>query len=109
FRFEDMPKVYRSCDLFSLPSWDREAFGLVYLEAMASGLGVVAPDDTARREIVGDGGLFTDVTDSAVYGKMIKQALETDWSKKARSQAEKFSWDKVAGEYERIMFGMIKV
>ncbi|MBI2196513.1 glycosyltransferase [Candidatus Daviesbacteria bacterium] len=109
FKFEDMPKIYRSCDLFSLPSWDREAFGLVYLEAMASGVGVVAPDDDSRREIVEDGGLFTEVGDPAVYGKTIKEALRVNWSKKARSQAEKFSWNKVAVEYERTMFDMIKV
>ncbi|MBI2085866.1 glycosyltransferase, partial [Candidatus Daviesbacteria bacterium] len=53
FEYEDMPKVYRSCHLFTLPSWDREAFGMVYLEAMASGLGVVAPDDLPRHEIIG--------------------------------------------------------
>lgn len=109
FKYEDMPKVYRSADLFTLPSWDREAFGLVYLEAMASGLGVAAPDDTARREIVGEGGLFTDVTDPVVYGKTIKEALNINWPERARAQAEKFSWEKVAGEYEAVMSGMIKV
>src|SRR3989344_1484628 len=61
--FIDMPKVYRGADLFSLPSWEREAFGIVYIEAMASGLGVVAPDDLARREIVGEAGILTDVSD----------------------------------------------
>ncbi len=109
FKYEEMPKVYRSCQIFSLPSWDRESFGLAYLEAMASGIGVVAPDDTSRREIVADGGLLTDVSDPVVYGQAIREALKTDWSKKSRSQAEKFSWDKVAGEYERTMFDMIKV
>lgn len=109
FKYEDMPKVYRSCDLFSLPSWDREAFGLVYLEAMASGVGVVAPDDSTRREIVGEGGLLTNVDDPAAYGKTIEEALKTDWSNKSRSQAEKFSWDKIAGEYEKVMFDMIEI
>lgn len=103
FSYEDMPKVYRSADLFTLPSWDREAFGLVYLEAMASGIGVVAPDDDSRREIVGDGGLFTKVDDQAAYGRTIKEALHIEWSKRARTQAEKFSWDRVAQEYEKVM------
>ena len=51
YNYEQMPKIYRSVDLFTLPSWDREAFGIVYLEALASGLGVVAPDDLSRKEI----------------------------------------------------------
>lgn len=109
FDYENMPKVYRSADLFTLPSWDREAFGLVYLEAMASGLGVVAPDDESRREIVGEGGLFVDVSKPEEYAQAIKQALTLDWSVKARAQAEKFSWEIVAGEYEKLMFDMIKV
>lgn len=109
FKYEDMPAVYRSVDLFTLPSWEREAFGMVYLEAMASGLGVVVPDDASRREVVGDGGLFTDVADPVKYGETIKKALRFNWSKKAREQAEKFSWEKIAGEYEKVISDMIKV
>lgn len=108
FDYQDMPKVYRSCDLFTLPSWSREAFGIVYLEALSSGLGVVAPDDESRREIVGDGGLFTDVNNSVGYAKAIQQALTINWGKLARAQAEKFSWEKIAEVYEKLMLGMIK-
>ncbi|MBU1031367.1 glycosyltransferase family 4 protein [Patescibacteria group bacterium] len=108
FSYEDMQKVYRSCDLFSLPSWDREAFGLVYLEAMATGKGVVAPDDQSRREIVGDAGLFTNVENPDTYAKIIEEALACDWLKKAKVQAEKFSWEKVAIQYENVMIDMLK-
>ncbi len=107
FSYKDMPKVYRSCDLFSLPSWDREAFGIAYLEALSSGLGVVAPDDAARREIIDGGGLFTRVSDPADYAKTIEEALEIDWSIKARAQAEKFSWEKIAESYEKLMLDTI--
>lgn len=105
--YQDMPKVYRSSDLFTLPSWDREAFGIVYLEALASGLGVVAPDDESRREIVGDGGLLVDVDNPSVYAETITKALNIDWSKKARVQAMKFSWDKVANQYEKLMLNLL--
>lgn len=108
FDYKEMPKVYRSCDLFTLPSWSREAFGIVYLEALSSGLGVVAPDDETRREIVGDAGLFADVEDPMDYATTIKKALSLDWSKKARTQASKFSWDRVASEYEKIMLDVVK-
>jgi len=102
-KYEDMPKVYRSADLFTLPSWGREAFGIVYLEALACGLGVVAPDDLSRREIIGDAGIFVDVDDAEKYADAIAKALEIDWENKARKQAEKFSWDKIAKQYDEIL------
>lgn len=102
FSYKDMPKVYRSCDLFTLPSWDREAFGIVYLEAMASGLGVVAPDDSVRSEIIGEAGILTDVSDPKIYAQAINKALNMEWREKALSQAKKFSWEKVVKEYMEV-------
>ncbi len=100
YKYEDMPKVYRSCNVFTLPSWDREAFGVVYLEAMASNIPVVAPNDLSRKEIVGSGGLLVDVNNIEDYSKEISTALNENWGDKPRKQAEKFDWEKVAKEYE---------
>lgn len=100
--YEEMPKVYRSADLFTLPSWDREAFGIVYLEAMASGLPVVAPNDPPRQEVVGKAGFLVDVTDFEQYAKAIQEALNASWGNKPRQQAEKFSWDIVSKQYKEI-------
>lgn len=108
FKYDDMPKVYRSCDLFTLPSWNREAFGIVYLEAMASGLGIVAPDDASRREIIGNAGIFVDVSDVTKYAHAIEVALKIKWEEKAREEAKKFSWDKIAKKYEQVMIDMLE-
>lgn len=99
--FDDMPKIYRSADLFTLPSWGREAFGLVYLEAMASGLPCVGPDDLSRKEIIGDGGILVDVEDIEKYAKTIEEALNKDWGEKPQVQAGKFSWEKTALKYQK--------
>ena len=108
FPYMQMPQVYRAADLFTLPSWDREAFGIVYLEAMASGLGVVAPNDSARSEIIGEAGILIDVSNSQKYAQAIEQALTVGWKAKALSQAKKFSWDKIAKMYEEVMLEMLK-
>lgn len=106
--YEEMPKVYHSCDIFTLPSWDREAFGVVYLEAMASGISVVAPDDLSRREIVGQAGVLTNVDDPNQYAQALKQALDKNWANLPEKQAEKFSWDKVAQSYELCFQELLK-
>ena len=108
FKNEDMPKVYRSCDLFTLPSWDREAFGIVYLEALASGLGVVANDDNSRREIIGKAGILVDTNDMSKYASAIENALKVDWSSKALEQAKKFSWERITEQYQQILNSLIK-
>lgn len=98
--YEDLPEIYRGANLFILPSWGREAFGIVYIEAMASGLGVVAPNDPVRNEIIGEAGILVDVLDAQSYARAINQALKLDWKMKAINQAKKFSWEKIVQEYE---------
>lgn len=106
--FEKMPEVYKSADVFTLPSRPSESFGNVLVEAMASGLPVVATDDPIRREIVGDAGVFVDPTEKAAYAKAIRLALNKNWGDTPRLQAEKFSWDKIAKDYEELLEKLIK-
>ncbi len=108
FKYEEMPKVYRSCDLFTLPSWDREAFGIVYLEALSSGLGVVAPNDLSRQEIIAEAGILTNVDDVSLYSQVLTKALGINWKNKARTQAEKFSWETISKEYEEVIMKLKK-
>lgn len=105
--YDKMPQLYRSVNLFTLPSWDREAFGLVYLESLASNIPVVAPDDESRREIIEDAGIFVDVDDSNKFAKAIEEALAIDWENKPREQSEKFSWDIISKEYEKIFNDLV--
>lgn len=101
--YDKIDKYYRSTDLFTLPSWIRESFGIAYVEAMACGLGVVAPNDPPRREIIGSAGIFFNPQNLDDFTKAIDQALEIDWKNISIKQAEKFSWDIVAEKYDRLI------
>lgn len=101
--YEKMPVYYTAADLFTLVSESSEAFGSAYIEAMASGLPVVATDDQMRREIVGEAGLFVDPKNLDAYAQALDKALKTNFGDKPQNQAQKFSWDKIASQYEKIM------
>lgn len=98
----EMGSYYNAAKVFSLPSRGSEAFGLVYLEAMACGVPVVAPNDKNREEIIGEGGILCDVENIGEYTKALGKALKTDFDNKPRRQADKFSWEQIAREYFKI-------
>lgn len=102
-KYKDMPKIYAKADLFTLASGAPESFGIVYLEAMASGLPVVAGDDPIRKEIIGNAGIFVDPSNTDSYAKALVKALNTKWGEKPRKQAERFDWDIIAKKYEKLL------
>lgn len=100
---EDLSQLYRSCDVFSLPS-KNEPFGNVIVEAMASGLPVVATDDDGFKWIVGNrGGILVDVTDVQQYARALQKASEINCGDALEKQAQKFSWQAVAEQYIKLI------
>jgi glycosyltransferase involved in cell wall biosynthesis len=77
----DPPAFYRRCDLFALPSLD-EGFGLVVLEAMASGLPVIGTRVGGVPELIEHdrNGLLVEPGDAPA----IAEALRTLWADPAR-------------------------
>jgi glycosyltransferase involved in cell wall biosynthesis len=71
----EMPRLYQAADVFCLVSGEQEAFGRVYLEAMAAGLPIVATDDAKRREIIGSKGHFVESSNHDALVKTLHQAL----------------------------------
>jgi len=103
-----MPEVYRTADLFVLVSESSEAFGIAYLEALSSGLRVVATDDKLRRELLGPYGVYVeDPGNTGEFAEKIRKALKKGGVKTGK-WLEKYDWDKVAGEYEKLFLELTK-
>ena len=101
---EKIPEYYRAADVFALCSESREAFGTVYLEALATGLPIVATDDESRREILANCAVFVkNVDDEHEYARAITKALKhrPRFRERALSRAKKFTWDKIGNSYQR--------
>lgn len=99
--YDKMPSVYANADVFVLPSLN-EPMGIVYLEALVSGLRVIAPDDSVRREILSNHAIFVDVNNIRKYAEEISSALtqEYDSTLAITYVMENYSWDKIAKIYE---------
>ncbi|MGI8420406.1 MAG: glycosyltransferase family 4 protein [Candidatus Levyibacteriota bacterium] len=101
--YKDMPSIYRSADIFTLFSGKEEAFGMVYLEAMASGLPIVTVKDAIRIDVVGNAGILVENNDTKVYSSALLTALQRRWGDLPRKQAEKFSWEEITKRYEEAL------
>lgn len=96
-----MPDLYRAADVFMHLSVD-ESFGNVFLEAMATGLPVVAYQSDRTRWIVGDQAYFAIREDPASLPAKIASALGAEPGTKNDfvKRAQIFSWPAIAMQYE---------
>jgi len=79
--YESIPKVFREADIFVLPSkrnktWE-EQYGMVLIEAMATGLPIVAYDTGAIREVLSEAGSLVKEGDITGLENEIKSLIES--------------------------------
>jgi glycosyltransferase involved in cell wall biosynthesis len=113
----ELPRIYASADIFILPSAETENAGLVLLEAMASGLPVVATRIGGTAEIVRDytDGILVSPRDSQELASAINILINDKALAKQMGQAgaqrvkESMSWDYIASlvdaNYQEILCG----
>jgi glycosyltransferase involved in cell wall biosynthesis len=92
----DLPSLYNGADVFLYPSLF-EGVGLPVLEAMSSGVPVIASDSSSLKEIVGGAGLLVDPLDTkelrdALYKIIVDRELRENYIARGTARAEKFSW-----------------
>jgi glycosyltransferase involved in cell wall biosynthesis len=101
---------YQAADIFSLPSVTRaEAFGIVNLEAMASGLPIVASRLGGIPDIVreGENGLLFQPGNVEELARAIRFLLDNPdererMGRAGRRMVEDYSWTRIARETEKI-------
>ena len=71
---EDLRAIYQGADLFVFPSL-QEGFGIPPLEAMASGVPVVASRSTSIPDVVGDAAILFDPFDVNDMKRAIQEGL----------------------------------
>lgn len=106
--YKEIPKVYASCDVFTLASETRENSPAVYLEAMAAGKPVVTTDFGRARWILDGAGVFVDPKNTEVYSQTLNnvltnQTLYQSLIKAGKSRVSFFSWNKVTREYLQLI------
>lgn len=94
-----MPQLYRTADTFLHMSL-QESFGNVYVEAMASGLPIVAHDSSRLRWIVGDRDTLCDTEDRAALTATLARALDVGRGE-PDPRAQDFAWPSIAARYRR--------
>jgi glycosyltransferase involved in cell wall biosynthesis len=95
----ELPRLYAAADVFVLPSL-REGFGFVLLEAMASGLPIVASNASAIPEVVGDAGILVPAQDAGALAKALARLIadpegREEIGRRGRQRVEeRYTWDK---------------
>jgi len=104
---EDLPVLYNAAEAFVYPSL-YEGFGLPVLEAMQSGVTVVASNRSSLPEVIGDAGLLVDPEDrdelaAALRRVWIDEDTRISYARRGLARAEEFSWERTADQIADIL------
>ncbi len=107
--YEEMPNLYSSCDIFihnpvGSSSWN-EQYGMVLIEAMASGLPIIALNSGSTSEVIGKSGLVVeeDELQRALLSLIKNKGLRKEFSEMGRKRAvEEYNSENYAKQLEFI-------
>jgi glycosyltransferase involved in cell wall biosynthesis len=110
----ERPRLYREATVFAAPCV-LASFGVVLLEALASGTPVVCADNIGYRQVIRDGvpGRFVRPDDAAALAAGIAEqlddaALRRDWGERGRAAAvERYSWPEIARRVEALYLDVL--
>jgi len=104
--YSELSKYFNMCDIFCMPSYF-EAYGLVFIEALAYGLPCIGRDDFAMKEFIKDGynGYLIESNDAnelaeKMFSLLINQTIKDNVLNDKEFYLNEYTWDAVA---ERII------
>ena len=103
----ELSSYYASAQVFCFVPDPQEAFGRVYLEAMAAGLPIVASDDPIRRSLIGAKGIYVDPHDPTAIATGINQAF-TLGKLNYSHQLKPYALNRVVSQLEKELHDLIK-
>ncbi|MDP2924670.1 MAG: glycosyltransferase family 4 protein [Candidatus Omnitrophota bacterium] len=112
---EKLPLYYQACDLFILPSKANEGFGIVTLEALASGVPVLATPIGGSIEILNKldkNLLFKDISPDSIASLIIEYLTNTKKRTEIENKCrqfilENYTWDKAAKQTDKLFLDIL--
>jgi phosphatidylinositol alpha-mannosyltransferase len=99
---DELPRYYRTCDIFCAPSTRGESFGMILPEAMASGRPIVTTDIEGYRDIVvhGEQGLLVPPRDQYALANALAYLITHPAERERMAQAglhaaQNYSWERI--------------
>ena len=111
---DDLPRRYREATVFAAPC-TLASFGVILVEALASGTPIVCADNVGFRAVIRDGmpGRFVPMRDPYELARGLGEvlddpALRAEWSTRGRAlTAERYDWPGVALQVEALYREML--
>jgi len=102
--YEDLPRYYKTADVFCAPNTGNESLGLIVLEAMAAGAPIVGTRIQGFQDVLTEGvhGLLVPPKDSEALCVALRKllndaAMREEMGRAGSRDARKYSWDEMSG------------